>query len=404
MSSSQPLHLQLYKGPTTLEAEAEVGRSFTLFPQLPTEIRLKIWRESLKRSRILALHIENKLPLAGIHGQPLPFQDGTPGRREGGDYRLRVDSDETCEACSKLFRVNNESRQAALEFYRVHLPCTFGNEMDPSNAKEGLLYFNPEHDFLDIVEQSYVAGCRTLPHFLYDLKSKYDPQHVGLLNLAVNGNEMGRMLSWSTNPSDFDIDIREAVVKTIMQLQEVFFVTKVTAGRVIHRRLQGLNINPGGVFNRSYPITSRTASFDRLRRDPRPITRDLKQILWLTFHPQEMFHKWTQVLDKWAISPTHISYRFLVSCNPLIRHNIDDRDSANAWLEKEEGFWRDARSKDPPELSTESDNLEQGVQPAVGFWLFPIEAIGTFGDQMGYECRMVDLTDHWPELGLSCLQ
>lgn len=371
--SSQP-HLQIYAGPTT----PDEGRSFTLFPQLPIEIRLKIWRQLLERPRIVKVY---------IYGQ---FGDKTY-------YRVFVDER---RVHNKLLRVNTESRNAALRFYRVHIPCTFtkeGIESDPSTPQKGYLYFNPEYDFLHAVSR-HVFDC-VLVNFLCDLKTTYDPRHVGLLNLALDDREV-QMLDLRFKP--LDAEAGEAFTRVITQLREVFFVTKTVVGRHVPRLLS--RPIPHDLFIRSYPITAKTATFERLPRDPRDITQDLRQILMLSFNPHDMFHRWIQLLDRWQISPTKISYRLLLTSQPHCRQyrHIHDQDSANAWLQKEDDLWREALNQQPFEAGSQSRNRDQAVKPAIGFWLFHIDALGAFpdGGRPPYETYMLDLTEHTPELAL----
>lgn len=87
---------------------------------------------------------------------------------------------------SRFFRVNSDSREAALSFYCVYLPCTL--RTIGGLVKWGIVYFNPKHNFLRITPGWSVK--HTLFNFMYHLKTSYDPRGIGLLNLVVLGNDM----------------------------------------------------------------------------------------------------------------------------------------------------------------------------------------------------------------------
>jgi hypothetical protein len=262
-------------------------------------------------------------------------------------------------------------------------------------AQEGYLAFNPEYDFLYITSRSiYIA------HFLYDLKTTYDPRHIGLRNLATEHNLLVLLLYSLDLPNHVDAKVRETVRSIYSQLYQVFFVNIASLGRQVHRRLFGLLLDHG-TFNRSYPIMAQTGPFERLHRDPRDIAHDLNQILMLSFRPHGTVSIWNQLFNKLEIFAAHISYRLLLACRPIPPCQINDRECANAFLEKEDEMWMEA-NRDAQELDPLNDDLERAVKPAFGFWLFPLDALDAFPENGGvpYEGFMLDMTKHWPELVL----
>lgn len=191
---------------------------------------------------------------------------------------------------SELLRVNSESREAALEFYRVHLPCrlTRGATGEGTTRPE-ILHFNPEYDLLHISPESPVRD--TLVDFLYHLKTTHDPHRVCLFNLTVglddlNVNDLDRL-----EFSDLDSRVRTAFVETFTQLREVFFVSTPRAGR---QTLDYQSKIPASetIFSRSFPIIATALTFKRLHRDPCPIAQDLRQVFAGTFDPRHMLHLW----------------------------------------------------------------------------------------------------------------
>ncbi|SPO02006.1 related to ECM32 - DNA dependent ATPase/DNA helicase B [Cephalotrichum gorgonifer] len=349
-------HLQIYTSPPHLED----GVNFHLFPQLPAELRHIIWRKTLERPRILTVHIENTTPEANV-------------------YRVLV---ETRRLHSKLLRVNRESRQAASEFYRARVPCTFVadgiNDEGPSTGQEGYLAFNPEHDFLHISSRS-----AQIARFLYDLRATYDPRHVGLCNLATD-REMLVLLLYSLHhpsihhPNPVDTEVRESVGNMCSQLHEVFFVAMSRLGRQVLHHLHGTATMGGDVFNRSYPIMAQTGPFERLRRDPRDIAQDLGRIAVFSRDPRATVQAWNQLLYELGISPSHVSYRFLLTSKPSAPPcRIYDRESANVFLEAEDEAWMEAH-RDEREPDSLDDGPKRLVEPAIGFWLFPVDALHAF--------------------------
>ena len=429
--SSQP-HLQIFtSGPITHKGDS----NFPLFSLLPQELRLKIWRHGLERQRIIKVHLERQTEQTAHQAAE---STGSASKRER--YCAVVDG---YQVLTKLLRVNSESREAALEFYRVHLPCTLtGGSTGEGTTRPGILHFNPEYDFLHISSKSPVKD--TLVDFLYHLKTTHDPRRVGLLNLAVElndlkGNDLGNLKS-----SDLDPRVRTAFVETLTQLREVFFVSKPRAGRQILGYQSGIPTSET-IFNRSFPILAMAPTFERLHRDPRPIAQDLRQVFVGTFDPRHMLHLWRQLLKKWGVSPPQIEYRFYLAFTPIGQDDqIYDHGSAKGWLQKEDDEWRKPWEDGPAESSQDQDqeqekadepfsgfssffqkankrwpvgaasekfqneDPEKAVKPAFGFWLFPVDALGAlpekgFSEDEGFQPKpkqLLDMTGHWPELAL----
>ena len=323
---------------------------------------------------------------------------------------------------SKLLRVNKESREEALKFHRVRLPCRFtGGATKEGPASHGTLHFNPEWDFLYICAEWPAED--TLVAFLYRLKTIHDPRHVGLLNLAIDGNGLSGNDIYGVQPSDVDSETRSAFVETLTQLREVWFVSTPVVGRQIVGPLSGFGIS-GVMFNRSFPIVTTLSTFERLPHDPRPISQDLENVSGLG-GSRDVLHYWLQLLKKWQISPRGIDYRFFLGFDPrIVGGSISDQVSAKTWLQKDEdqwngngpgdGFLKDKEVKWPVGAHDEkyrNEDLGKAVRPAFGFWLFPLEALARIdGDGLlvdeeprprGEMFR--NMTEHWPELALSSL-
>ena len=155
------------------------GPQFMPFSQLPSELRLEVWKHFLRRHRLINIRVGS-----AKHSQRLEHPElestysitNTLGNTiSAANYRLHVDPG---HRRTSLFWVNHEARQAALKFYRIRIPC----DIETCEEKRLLLYLNPEFDFLQIFPD---IVPNNLVHFIYDLKA-YDPLGVGVVNLGIH--------------------------------------------------------------------------------------------------------------------------------------------------------------------------------------------------------------------------
>ena len=316
------------------------------------------------------------------------------------------------QVLSKLLRVDSESREEALKLYRVHFPCSFSRGTQGEGAmSSGTLYFNPEYDFLHLSPEWRLK--ETMVEFLYHLKTIHDHRHIGLLNLAVELNDLTANDLYMFQPSDLSPLAKEAVVETLVQLREVFFISMVRAGRQKYGLMSGMDASHT-FLNRSFPIMAMSPTFERLRRDPRPIAHDLKRVYTGMSDRRQMLDLWRRLLTIFHVSPLYIEYRFLLTFDPTILIDpISDRRSGRRWLRREDDRWR--RNEDWPLLSgckkAPVEDLDMVVRPVFGFWLFPLNALGPFSekglsDEGRYQPlreQLSNMTEHWPELALSDL-
>ena len=409
--TSRP-HLQPINSPQFAHHQAS---TFPLFPSLPKELRTKIWQYALRRQRIIRLHVENQRGKTASEAGENPDSVGN-----GELYFTVVDGS---QLMSKFLRVNMESREEALRFHRVHLPCRFtSGKPEGGPASHGTLHFNPEWDNL-YISAEWPARDTFIP-FLYRLKTIHDPRHIGLLNLAIDGRDLTGNDIHGVQLWQFKSEIKSAFIETLTQLREVWFVSTPLVGRQIVGPLSGFGI-AGAMFNRSFPILSTLPTFERLPRDPRSISKDLENTFGLGSSREDLQY-WLGLLKRWQISPQEVRYRFFLAFDPrIVGGNISDQVSAKAWLHKQEVQWngqgprddflpKDVEAKWPVGAHDEkyrNEKLENAVRPAFGFWLFPLEALGRMGEDgllvheenrpRGEKFR--NMTDHWPELGLSIL-
>ena len=406
--ASQP-HLQPICSPQFTHHQA---LTFPLFTALPNELRTNIWRYALRRQRIIHLHINSQ------RGKTASEASENPDSVKNGElYFTTVDGS---QLLSKFLHVDKELREEVLKHYRVHLPCRFTSRtIKEGSASHGTLYLNPEWDTLYISAEWPAKD--TLIAFIYRLKTIYDPRHIGLLNLAIDGSGLNGNDINGVQPLEVKSEIRSAFIETLTQLREVWIVSTPVVGRQIVGSLSGFGTS-GAMFNRAFPILSTLSTFERLPRDPRSISKDLENTSGLG-SSRDVLQYWLRLLKKWHISPQKFRYRFFLAFDPrMAGGNISDQVSAKAWLQKQEDQWngqgpsdgflpKDVKVKWPVGAHDEkyrNEDLENAVRPAFGFWLFPLEALGRIGNDgllVDEETRprgemFKDMTKHWPELGL----
>ncbi|KAI1385150.1 uncharacterized protein F4822DRAFT_432001 [Hypoxylon trugodes] len=358
MSSQE--HLRILN--PTYEAE---HNDFPQFPNLPEELRVLIWEHSLPRNRIVKVEVPSGW----------------------------ITKDEICLArghhiLSKLLRVNRESRQAVLRFYRIHIPCTLKKGQQ---RKYGILPFNPEFDILQI----RVPPRRSLyfSNFICKLKS-LDPHGVGVTKLGLDAVDM-ICIKNCTDVTNMGEQRRNDFTATIAQLDKVFFIDIDNFGRVCGSEVS--DIVDKVEFHRSIPIAPKTPAFDIMASDPRPIQGDLKHVYFKRDDPRRMMFNWREMLHLWEIphSSMTTSYHFLMAsrgCSETMFpkepiHKVMDRADAERWLRAEDRFWEklvknlsfidEFKARVEEIRSDEELAKASSISNAVGYWMFPMDALGS---------------------------
>ncbi|KAI6081548.1 hypothetical protein F4821DRAFT_274852 [Hypoxylon rubiginosum] len=379
---------------------------FPLFPMLPSELRVQIWKFALKRQRIIKVYLQSNKRIDVLISRQM---ESRPPTHSDERYGVVVNGYQTI---SKLFHVCRESRGVAMQFYRVHLPCWLTKcAIKDKRIHPGLVYFNPEYDFLYIDNRS-----ANVVDFLHDLKTIHDPRNIGLRNLAIDLK--GKDTKWYRSGQDHFIDfeatgcgkaglfqitlstlsppLRASMTEILTQLHEVFFVDVLR-----HRQPDP-----------SYPIDTMSPNFDRLQLEPRQIRDNLSK-MFIRTDPRHLLQAWQNLL--WRnferrVMPG-IQYRFLLTYSPQ-DHEIYDRHDAEEWLLKEPetgSQWEDEWSdewENEKEAEKEADTKEtdtKTVEAAFGFWLFPVDAFGPIPEaKLDKDVpQTLDLTKYWPELALA---
>ncbi|KAK4172646.1 hypothetical protein QBC36DRAFT_362212 [Triangularia setosa] len=422
-SVSLPPKFPIFQHDATSPRSSEVtNHVFTLFPLLPAELRIKIWRSTLQRQRIIQV-VLSPVNEAEDHY----IIDGSLDTPNGEEFIAEVGGYNTI---SKLMRVNKEARHEALLFYRLHLPCRFIKPWEikaqPEACRRGVLYFNPEYDFLHIFHTKdngdSPSSLRTLSNFVYHLKTTYDCRHVGLLNLALDRDPAKP--DWragavrfhdSFDASDLPAGIDTTLRATLEQLHEVFFVFRTPIVRdsdwpdedqfdLLHSTL--------------LPIWSASPNFERAGQDPRHgVSESLQEnssFYW--FGLDSALNDWNCLLAKLDLPLLNSGSRSQTHYSCGLAYSVD---SALTW----ESFVRESVAKPQHYVfnmetarnylclqQKRSGRTNSGEwMPTFGFWLFRlpegIEHISRFRnsyvDANGIQRirhSAPDLTKVWSEL------
>ena len=377
---------------------------FHLLQKLAPELRRHIWTMYLRKNRVIHLQFTFKTVEAYCAAIGRKEENNNKKMR-GYPYDIYVDPH---RPTSKLFQVSRESRAVAQEFYRVHLPCQVPREEYrrsstswTQNAEPGVLFLNPEYDFLHVHHSGDVAGWAI--GFMQQLKDIHDPRHVGVCNLVVDYQVMAIL-----DPKEAEEKHQNTFRSTISNLKQVLFWEAAPSSRTVRGYMSDLLV-PDAYFNRSLPLIPYTSNFEVIGEDPRPIAEDLTRVMFAKHNrnPLETVAEWRRFCQRWGVSPPAASYQVVVGCPAAFgRIYVVDRTSAQEMVEKEDSSWKEDffYKHAPPE------DLYLVPRPAFGFWLFPVEAFGPMtadGLSPDYQAKPdmkadkpKDLTPYWPKLAL----
>ncbi|WYZ38196.1 hypothetical protein EsH8_III_000110 [Colletotrichum jinshuiense] len=168
-------------------AAGDESRAFARFPDLPYELRSKIWRICLRRPRIVVIR--------GV-------MDSSGVEVSGNEFgNIVCNAHWYCENRSpSLFRVCSESRGEALSFFRIHLPMRSSEPdrhgypyLNQRNPAWDRIYINPDWD---LVLYQGASRSLTMPILASDLVA-YDPRGEGAAHYG--SNDWPKSI-WQVNP------------------------------------------------------------------------------------------------------------------------------------------------------------------------------------------------------------
>ncbi|KAI9146968.1 hypothetical protein HJFPF1_12997 [Paramyrothecium foliicola] len=383
-----PLHLQMFKLPP---APAPCD-TFHHFSNLPPELRNKIWWHAMQRQRMIKVCVR---PPELVHAVVRTRLESMPANQDTRKYGLTVGGLQTM---SKMFRINQESREAALSFYRVRISCWLAQEAGYGGLGEpGTLYFNPEHDCLQ-----FIQNHGPIHEFWYDLRTTYDPHHIGLLSLGIEQDGLdGPAGLCYVDASNVTSPVLECFKETLLQIRQVFFLHVQPCGRYVYRLYNNLESHQY-VENLGIPLEVPTAIyFDVLRPDPRSVCADLPKV-YIQSDSNEMIQSWKRLRRNWLgdSGKAQPDERVLLSLGNNY-YGIRSHQELNARLQESRELWLESRQKHQKALF---EDTASSAQSAFGFWLFPTEAFAR-SDPMnrprGYPAKILDLSAYHPELGLA---
>lgn len=392
-------------------------RTFPLFSSLPKELRLQIWEEATPRQRLVHVTICYRRSRNGEYDNPVRYLKknhlGNP--ISGSGYYIYAQDGRLDHP---LLSVNREARQVVLDFYRIHVPAfCAGNHRPhegPCYGEKMTLRINPEHDVLQILAEEPVK--RTLIDFLWDLKA-YDPKGVGLLKMATNIIEFcASDLQYLKRSDLLLIRQRQALVETLSQLQEVWFINAGSGRNLYQPSDDGSEtIVPYGIKMSGYESVGPEAR--------EGAEAELQRVYMGSVDPRELVWRWKRLLHAWGIQhpPGQVKYRLMLAqqqhpgkdepsvrgLGRIMKHlTLRDRNR----IHTDERLFRPGACEAGGGLSPDQANpegLAATKTAAIGFWSFPIEAVGEIGEgkrlsDLDYEPhRFLDMRNYWPELLLA---
>ncbi|KXH35078.1 hypothetical protein CSIM01_04603 [Colletotrichum simmondsii] len=414
--------------------------TFLLFQQFPVEVRLLIWKHALQRHRMIHIILEKENEQGQEEdGRNVDERDAlinSLGRRiSGNHYKTIVDTRQPL--LPDLIRVNREARDSVLSFYSTQLPCRL--RPDKHSEITSTIRLNLDWDYLQV---SYGQAHGIFFDFIHDLRA-HDPKGRGLQHLVVEGSDYRTSVHNSSPPKHTFAEgpsldaFRTTVAK---DLKSLWFKCTPRGARA----LNVLDWRHVHVFNYGVPVLPSFNFFDAPLPDPRAgIARDLEKIGGSVYDPREGPLGWQKLLRDAGVRPEDVANRgqdryldvrimYASSEEDAIRTREDAarvlHEEDFRWLELQWWFhgWdmpatggRAGGERPAGCFSTASglqakrpefdgpEVLAAAPRPALGFWLFPVEA---FGEIPGVEEEtsswlkvkwIWDLSPHRPELALA---
>jgi len=185
--------------------------AFTLFPKLPADLQLKIWKHAVPDPRVMQVHsiypISTRSP-SFFQQQRCDAEAATPGH----DVQFGTDI-----IPSGLLRACKQSRSVIL---KIHNGC-----IESGHRK---VRFDKENDviFLNTISQCCergLPGLHSRPETLPDYRKIF----VGVHHLALSGYALTTMLNDRLHFSTEDITVdqgRESLISSFRSLQKLYLV------------------------------------------------------------------------------------------------------------------------------------------------------------------------------------
>ncbi|GKT96176.1 pectinesterase precursor [Colletotrichum tofieldiae] len=409
-------------------------RRFTIFAKLPTEIRLLIWKHALQRHRMLYVVLETQAKRgAGTKAKAAERYSllNALGRSVSGTHYNVVVLNRHALLPENIAMVNKEARGTVLAFYSVQIPCHHKPIVDSKSKlrpPKHVLRLNLDWDYLRVsAENAFLLFF----DFLHDLRA-YDPQGRGLQHLVMEDSCFRIAEVSSLSSTHLDARALAAFTATLTNLKTIWFKSTPHDGRALDV-LTWMSVN---AFNYSFPVFPTFTFFDPPLPDPRNISRDLQRVGGSVSDWRERPLGWRLLLRKFGIRPEDVEGSPDVDVRMMIatsrEEDIRTREDAARVLHEEDFDWLRLqwwfRGWDSPQPGgggdrpagcfTTASGMRPGLpeidgpevlaaapRPALGFWLFPVEAFGEICEDKDPSLwtrsrGIFDLSSHWPDLAL----
>ncbi|TGJ81452.1 hypothetical protein E0Z10_g7324 [Xylaria hypoxylon] len=375
-----------------LNKEYNEDHVFPQFVLLPWELRNQVWKYALQKRRMIRVSLKER--------QPDDITEQESRDIKYGRCSLFINGS---QLFGKLLRVNSEARKAALEFYRVQLPCVLTHPgSNDTRVRIGMFSFNPEYDILWFEEVYH------LPDF-FSAIIMHDSRRIGLCNIATSLANIRGILE-ADDPNKYKCP---AFTQTIRNIREFYLVAQTNSYHLELVKEQYNDRDPHDetpITQSLSPLMSNIPTFDLLHRDPRSIEHDLSR-LFLGFDdiPREIT-SWNLMLDEWGADPSQMESRVLFICrdmNPCLP--VEDSSHEGPELQRSRVprtnrlLYEPSSSLVPTiHLTAERQAAKREDSPAFGFWMFPLDAFSEANKSRHslQSPNIWDLSNYWPELGL----
>ncbi|CEJ93559.1 hypothetical protein VHEMI09139 [[Torrubiella] hemipterigena] len=378
--------------------------AFSRFPELPLEIRLMIWKLLVNHHRLIDLTVGCSLDNhAANHVYAGP---GTPqGPTAATPYFIDIQG---WPINNPILYANRESRTLALDFYRVQLPFypKLAKEDSPDIQAKRVFYFSPEHDILHI--STYGDSHSALFFSFLNEVQQHDPKRLGLLNWAA---DECFVRGFCHERDLLGTSVKDAFIGHLSRIREVFLM--INCKRSLDSDLMAM-LERRDEFavelNCSMPIRPSVTYFQESKPDSRAIGPDLQRLILNRNTPLELFRYWAWLQQQ---IPCAGRVRLLLARDADPNGApVDDARSAQELVTNEYRKWRQleftgrtyiARRKGGPPPLERPEVPQDAVRPAIGFWLFPVEALRNMLGRLE-RYRIYDASEYHPELVLAELE
>ncbi|GAW19156.1 hypothetical protein ANO14919_086400 [Xylariales sp. No.14919] len=373
-----------------LNKEYNEDHVFPQFVLLPWELRNEVWKYASQKKRMIRVSLKERQP------DDITAQESSDTKY--GRCFLFINGS---QLFSKLLRVNSEARKAALEFYRVRLPCVLTHPgSNDARTRVGMFPFNPEHDVL------WFEQVHHLTDFFSAIIMR-DSRRIGLCNMAVSLTNIRGTLE-ADDPEEYRCP---TFIQAANNIREFYLVAETNSYH-LERVKEQYNHHPphkGTPITQSLsPLMSSIPTFDILPRDPRPIEHELSRV-FLGFNniPGEI-SSWKLLLREWGVDPLQIKSRILFTYrdfNPCLPVEDSSHEGPNLQRLRIPGTNRLLYESSSPMVPTIHMTAERLAPKrdslAFGFWMFPLDAFQSIQSRYASQPADIwDLSNYWPELGL----